>query len=197
MQSLASFLHQWNADCDERLLRLVSYVKSTLHIRQVGWVGDSISEIGPHFYADADFAGCPRTLRSTTGYHLVIEGRWTSFPQTAASKIQTALSNSTPEAEFAACHFVHLKAFMPALDLFDKFFPAGYPKVVHEDNQAMIQVVISGNNKTMRWLSRNHGLAVMHLHNHLGKMTPDSFTRGRNGWLRTYIPNSSAIRQGG
>ncbi len=190
VQSLASFLHQWNSECDGRLLRLVSYVKSTLHIRQVGWVGDPIESIGPQLYADADFAGCPRTLRSTTGYHLVIEGPWTNFAQTAASKIQSALSNTTPEAEFAACHLAHLKAFMPAMDLYEMLFPPGYPKVVHEDNQAMIQVVLSGNNKTMRHLSRNHGLSVRHLHNHLGNEETKDDTRlvyTRSEWMAADI----------
>ena len=44
----------------------------------------------------------------------------------------------------------------------------GYHEVVHEDNQAMIQIPHTGINKTMRWLSRNHGLAIRHLYNHLG-----------------------------
>ena len=49
-------------------------------------------------------------------------------------------SNSTPEAEFAACHLAHKKAFLPSLDLYDRLLPKGYHKVVHEDNQAMIQM---------------------------------------------------------
>lgn len=141
---------------------------STLHWRQVAWVGDDVDELGPHLYADADFAGCPRTLRSTSGYHLTVEGPWTSMPQTGASARQTALSNSTPEAEFAACHLAHKKAYLPSLDLYDKLLPKGYHKVVHEDNQAMIQIVHTGINKTMRWLSRNHGSAIRYLYDHLG-----------------------------
>ena len=78
------------------------------------------------------------------------------------------MSNSTPEAEFAAGHLAHKKAFLPALDLYDRIFPKGYLKVMHEDNQAMIQIVHTGINKTMRWLSRNHGLAIRYLYDHLG-----------------------------
>ena len=159
VHSLATYLHQWDSECDERLHRLVSYINSSLHMRQVAWVGDDVSELGPHLYADADFAGCPRTLRSTSGYHLSIEGTTSSMPQVGASARQTALSNSTPEAEFAAGHLAHKKAFLPALDLYDRIFPKGYHKVMHEDNQAMIQIVHTGINKTMRWLGGNHGLA--------------------------------------
>lgn len=109
VRSLATYLHEWDADCDERLHRLMSYIQSTLHWRQGAWVGDEVSMLGPHLYADADFAGCPRTLRSTSGYHLAIEGPWTSLPQTDCSARQNAFSNSTPEAEFAACPLGHTK----------------------------------------------------------------------------------------
>lgn len=67
VQNIATYLHQRGADCDERLQRLVSYIQSILHWRQVAWIGDDIKELGPHLYADADFAGCPRTLRSASG----------------------------------------------------------------------------------------------------------------------------------
>ena len=33
----------------------------------------------------------------------------------------------------------------------------------------MIQIAKSGVNKTMRWLSRSHGLAIRYLYDHLGK----------------------------
>jgi hypothetical protein len=196
-------LHEWDSDCDLRLNRLMSYIQSTIHYRQVAWVGDTVDKLGPHLYADADFAGCPRTLRSTSGYHLAIEGPWTSMPQTGASARQTALSNSTPEAEFAACHLAHKKAYLPSLDLYDKLLPEGYHKVVHEDNQAMIQIAHTGINKTMRWLSRNHGLAIRYLYEHLGNeetkdntelvytrsewMAADIFTKAFNSkdnWLK-------------
>ena len=39
---------------------------------------------------------------------------------------------------------------------------------MHEDNQAMIQIVHTGINKAMRWPSRNHGLAIRYLYDHLG-----------------------------
>ena len=203
VQALATFLHEWDSDCDLRLNRLISYIQSTIHYRQVAWVGDTIEKLGPHLYADADFAGCPRTLRSTSGYHLAIEGPWTSIPQTGASARQTALSNSTPEAEFAACHLAHKKAYLPSLDIYDKLLPEGYHKVVHEDNQAMIQIAHTGINKTMRWLSRNHGLAIRYLYEHLGNeetkdntelvytrsewMAADIFTKpfnSKDNWLK-------------
>lgn len=90
------------------------------------------------------------------------------MPQVGASARQTALSNSTPEAEFVAGHLAHKKAFLPALDLHDRIFPKGYLKVMQKGNQAMTQIVHTGTNKTMRWLSRNHGLAIRYLYDRLG-----------------------------
>ena len=39
---------------------------------QYAWVGDSAEDLQLHLYTDADFAGCPKTLRSTTGAHFNI-----------------------------------------------------------------------------------------------------------------------------
>ena len=56
------------------------YVDSTKHLKLVGWVGDERKDIGQHLYADADFAGCKRTGRSTSGAFFVMGGPDTCFP---------------------------------------------------------------------------------------------------------------------
>ncbi|MFM7990304.1 MAG: hypothetical protein ACKPKO_64415, partial [Candidatus Fonsibacter sp.] len=43
-------------------------------------------------------------------------------------------------------------------------FPHQPPLLFHEDNQAMIRVVKTGNNPTMRYLSRTHRVSVAWLH---------------------------------
>ena len=82
---LASCISYWDLDCGKRLMRLMEYVKSSLSQRMVGWVGNALHEVQPHVYADADFAGCPRTLRSTSGAQIHIEGSCTRFPLFARS----------------------------------------------------------------------------------------------------------------
>ena len=52
----------------------------------VGWVGDDLSKLSIDIYADADFAGCEDSLRSTSGAHMVIQGKHTRFPVAGASK---------------------------------------------------------------------------------------------------------------
>lgn len=175
----------------------MSYVQSTLHWRQVAWVGHDVSGLGPHLYAGAHFAGCPRTLRSTSGYHLAIEGPNTSLPETGCSVRQTALSNSTPNAEFVACLLAHKKAFLPSPDLYDKLLPKGYHKVVHEDSQAMIQIAHTGINKTMRWLSRTMDW-LLDIYTTISetkkpKTIRNWWTPDLHGWLQISIPRHSLI----
>jgi len=68
----------------------------------VGYVGDSAEQFVLALFADADLAGCQRTLRSTSGVFLCAQGPNTMFPISATSKKQTVVSHSTPEAELVA-----------------------------------------------------------------------------------------------
>ena len=90
INALAKRLTEWDEECDRRLYRLMCYVWSTFSYRQVGWVlpGESIDI---NLYTDADFAGCPRTQRSTTGIHLQLEGKITRFPLSGVSKGQSCV----------------------------------------------------------------------------------------------------------
>eukprot|EP00972_Heterocapsa_arctica_P072906 10765334-Heterocapsa_arctica.AAC.1 len=65
----------------------------------IGWVGDGLPAVQPHLYADAEFAGCVATQRSTSGYHFAIRDPNTCFPIAGVSKRQGCVSHSTPEAE--------------------------------------------------------------------------------------------------
>eukprot|EP00969_Alexandrium_andersonii_P084481 3726042-Alexandrium_andersonii.AAC.1 len=63
-------------------------MKATAGLRMVGWVGDHFEEIEPRLFADADFAGCVDSLRSTSGVHLHLLGPRSSFPLAGLSKRQ-------------------------------------------------------------------------------------------------------------
>jgi hypothetical protein len=77
---LAGFVTRWDAHCDKMLHRVMCYVQSSLSLRCVGWVGDSVADVGLHLYADADFVGCKRTGRSTSGVFFCVAGADTFFP---------------------------------------------------------------------------------------------------------------------
>ena len=161
---LAQYVIKWTVECDKRLLRLIRYIDSSKHLRQAGWVGDSIDKLEPHLYADSDFAGCEQSQRSTSGAHLNIEGPNTRFPIIGRSVRQGCVSTSTPEAEIVAGFMAYKNILLPSYDIWDALLGNEYHSVFHEDNQAMIRVTKSGKNPTMKHLNRCHRVSVAWLH---------------------------------
>ena len=49
---------------------------------------------------------------------------------------------------------------LPCLDLWEILLQRPCPLVVHEDNQAMLRVIETGRNPTMRYLGRTHRVSV-------------------------------------
>jgi hypothetical protein len=170
---LAGSVAYWSVDCDRRLMRLPSYVKGSLKKRLVGFVGNTPSEVMPHQYADADFAGDPRTLRSTSGAQIQIEGSHTRFPIIARSIRQAAVANSTPDAELAALAMAFRSMAIPMLDLWEVLLPVHVECYVHEDTSACISVVCTGKNPTMTYIGRTQGINIQLLHEFLGTVNPD------------------------
>merc|ERR1712026_559424 len=162
--ALACKLTKWDKKCDMQLRRLVAYIWSSRGKRLVGYVSNADKQSGLHLYTDADLGGCPDTQRSTTGVFLCIRGNHTMFPLVAISKRQSCTSVSTPEAELVAGSHGLVRELMPALDMCDKILPDGYLAFFHEDNQAMIRVIETGRNHTMRYLHRTHRTRIATLH---------------------------------
>ena len=50
---------EWDDHCDKALHRLICYIDTTYHYRQMGYVGDSVDKIGSRYWSDASFAACP------------------------------------------------------------------------------------------------------------------------------------------
>ena len=96
------------------------YVYSILAHKQIGWVGDDLSTTDLVMFTDADFAGCPRIQRSTTGIHLILAGKVTTFPLSGISRTQSAVAVSTPEAEMSAGNTGVVYELLPARDVCDR-----------------------------------------------------------------------------
>ena len=161
---LALYITRWEERCDTKVHRLMCYISSTLKWRHMGWTGDAVEDITPHLFADADFAGCAVSSRSTSGSFLCLRGPATFFPVAMQSKRQGCVSHSTPEAEIVAADFALRTMGLPALDMCDAVLRPKSVLVFHEDNQAMIAVCRSGKNPTMRHLHRTHRVSVDWLH---------------------------------
>ena len=86
INALARNVTKWTKDDDARLYHLMCYVNSTLSLKIIGWIGDKIEDLSLELFADADFAGCAQTLKSTSGSHLQVQGKFTRFPLAGGSK---------------------------------------------------------------------------------------------------------------
>ena len=85
---LARNVNKWTSNDDARLHHLMCYVNSTLDKRMIGWVGDPIATLSVGIFADADFAGCGETLRSTSGSHMHVQGKHTRFPLLGGASVK-------------------------------------------------------------------------------------------------------------
>ena len=82
---------------------------------------------------------------------------------TAASKKQTAVSHSTPEAEYIAAHHAIRAEGLPLQDLLEPLFGAG---TLHffEDNETCSLAVRTGKAPSMKHLNRTHKVDIAWLH---------------------------------
>ena len=168
VNKISSPVPYWDSDADRRMPQLVAYIKSTLHYRQYGWIGDSPEVLQPHAYTGADSAGCSKTLRSTTGIQMQVEGPHSCFPIAASSKRQPHVADSTPAAELSALHTMLKTVAIPFTDIAEKIMPNARG-VIHEDNTTASQAIKTGKNQTMRFLQRSNGVSVQMLDEIFGK----------------------------
>ena len=186
---LALYITKWDQKCSMKLHRMMCYIHSTLKWKHMGWVGDSIKDVLPHLFADADFAGCVQSSRSTSGSFLCVRGPATFFPMALQSKRQGCVSHSAPEAEIVAADFALRMMGLPCLDMCEAIMGPDKFLIFHEDNRAMIQVCRSGKNPTMRYLLRTHRVSVDWLHEIFREKTLCSRTKPLRDSVLTYLPS--------
>ena len=102
---LARNVTKWTVADDAKLHHLMCYVHHSADQKMVGWVGDSKADLSLALFADADYAGCGQSLKSTSGAHMHVQGKRTRFPLAGGSKRQGCVSHSTPEAEIVAADY--------------------------------------------------------------------------------------------
>ena len=86
-------------------------------------------------YVDSDWAGCPDTRRSTSGFVLMLNGAAISWK----SKRQSVVALSTAEAEFVAASSM-VQEVIYARRLLDRLgFPQPNPTAIFEDNATCVK----------------------------------------------------------
>lgn len=117
----------------KRALYILRYLKKTV---DMGVRYARLAELNNVLvaYSDADFAGCPDTYKSTSGYVCFLNGG----PVSWMSKLQQPVATSTTEAEYmAASYCVSEVVFLRGI-LEDFTYVQDGPTVLHEDNQGAV-----------------------------------------------------------
>jgi hypothetical protein len=111
-------------------------------------------------YADADLGGDEHTLKSTTGYCIMLNGGLVSW----SSKLQSVVALSTAEAETNAAveavkTVIHMRLFLQELNLTQ----VG-PSVVYEDNASAITIAQNreASKRTRHYLLKAQFLKDLH-----------------------------------
>ena len=154
--NLAKKFTKWNANCDKSLHTLICYVNSSLGLRLKGHIGDSFDKLALSLYRDADFAGDKYSPNFITGVFMALTGPTTFFPSNGVPKKQTCVSHSTPEAEIVSANAAVRLEGLPALKLWDVILERKVIAMLLGENQAIMQILKSGNNPALRHIARAH-----------------------------------------
>ncbi|GLT82755.1 hypothetical protein SLE2022_011040 [Rubroshorea leprosula] len=130
---LAQFMEEPKQEHFDAAMKVLRYVKNS--------PGQGIllsSSSHPHLiaYCDANWAGCPRTRRSTTGYYICLRHSLVSWQ----SKKQSIVSRSSVEAEYRAMgSTVSELTWLKSL-LYDLGIYHSKPMTLFCDNQAALHI---------------------------------------------------------
>lgn len=95
VQQLCLFMHDPRDSHWQLLKRVLRYVKGTSHYGVQFYKNSSLDLVA---YSDADWAGCPDTHKSTSGFCVFLGANLISW----SSKRQNTVSRSSAEAEYRA-----------------------------------------------------------------------------------------------
>jgi hypothetical protein len=109
------------------LKRILWYIRGTLHL---GLVLRPSSQSDLVVYSDADWAGCPDTRKSTSGYAVFLGDNLVSW----SSKHQTTVSRSSAEAEYRVVANAVAEASWLRLLLLELHIPLRRSTLVYCDN---------------------------------------------------------------
>jgi len=114
--------------------RIIRYLKGSSHRGLFFFVGNSPKLSA---YSDADWAGCPDTRRSVTGWCMFLGSSLISWK----SKKQARVSKSSTESEYHAMYAACSEIFWLHGLLAELGFPQTEPTSLYADNTSAIQIV--------------------------------------------------------
>uniref|UniRef100_A0A2N9FIZ1 Uncharacterized protein n=1 Tax=Fagus sylvatica TaxID=28930 RepID=A0A2N9FIZ1_FAGSY len=131
---LSQFMHDPRAAHLDAAMRILRYLKFT---PGQGLLLTSTSSLQVRAYCDSDWASCPMTRRSTTGYFTLLG----DSPISWKSKKQTTVSRSSAEAEYRAMSAVTSELIWLRGLLRELLVSHPQPMQLFCDNQAALHIV--------------------------------------------------------
>ena len=133
VQQVSQFMHTPRHLHLAAVRRIIRYLKGTSHRGLFFPTGTSLNLVG---YSDADWAGCPDTRRSVTGWCMFLGSALISWK----SKKQAWVSKSSTESEYramslACSKIIWLRGLLAELD-----FPQTEATPLYADNTSAIQI---------------------------------------------------------
>ena len=125
-----------------------------------GGIGLTLAGLG-----DSDYAGDPRSRKSTTGGCFFLFGRRTRILFHWLSALQKAVASSTTEAEALALHKIGLYLLW-LLTLMEQVFPRMQVRLL-SDSQCAISVIRKGWSKSLRCLKKTGQVSIAWLNEYL------------------------------
>ena len=157
----------WTLDCDRCLLRLICYLEQTKTWRlEYKYVyGDDLRELFLFSQVDADHGGNVSTGRSTSGHDtFLVDDGGSSCLLAWLSKLQTAASASTGEAEIVATNDVMRRAVLPLQATMEAITGNVIRAVVQGDASVAEACIRSGWSKALRYIRKHQRVSISVLH---------------------------------
>ena len=154
---------KWRVSHDSLLLHLFKYIQKYTYSRLVSQIfpEDLYEEWTLYLACDSDWATCPITRKSVSGYAAWLAGTHGSFSLIAwGSKLQTAVASSSAAAEAAATHQGLTRAGLPLQDLFSCVRSKITRLVVLGDNTSSLRAIDTGISQSLQTLARTHGIQL-------------------------------------
>lgn len=133
VHTLSQFLHEPRQQHMDAAMRVFHYLKGG---PGQGIVLATASSLQLNAYCDSDWASCPLTRRSVTGYFVTLG----TLPVSWKTKKQPIVSRSSVEAEYRAmaittCELTWLKSFLQSLGVYHR-----QPMRLYCDNQSTLHI---------------------------------------------------------
>ncbi|KAG5556472.1 hypothetical protein RHGRI_006920 [Rhododendron griersonianum] len=133
IQTLSQFMHQPKKPHLEAALRVLRFIKGT---PGQGLLFSATNNLALKAYCDSDWAGCPTTRRSITGYCIFLGNSLVSWK----AKKQSNVARSSAEAEYRAMSATCLELTWLRYILHDLKVIQENPAPLYCDNQAALHI---------------------------------------------------------